>query len=105
MMKKQCAQQQQEVNSLKESVERKDITICILKQHLSKQESEISRLKTECKEKDISIEVLNSEKAIEPIESKEIEAPRILSRTSGQSGEINNLSGCMNEKSSGEMKE
>merc|ERR1719378_735949 len=103
MMKKQCAQQQQEVNSLKESVERKDITICILKQHLSKQESEISRLKTECKEKDISIEVLNSEKAIEPIESKQIEKPRILSKTAGKQVELNHLSRCMDEKVSGEM--
>jgi len=104
-LKKQCAQQQQEVYSLKQSCERKDITICVLKQHLSKQECEITSLKTECKEKDISIEVLNSEKALEPTESKEIELPRLQSRNSGQQVEISHLSRCMNEEANGDMKQ
>jgi len=101
--KKQCAQQQQEVYNLEQSCERKDITICNLKQHLSYQECEIARLKTECKEKDISIEVLNSEKAVEPIEHKKIETALVLYNNYGQLAELNHLSRSMSEKDSGVM--
>jgi len=102
VFKKQCAQQQHEVNNLKQSCERKDITICNLKHHLSQQECEINRLLMECKEEDISIEVLSSENAVDPFESKKFERPMVLYNNHGHQVELNHLS---RKKGSGEMKQ
>jgi len=98
VLKKQTAQQLEEIQLLKKSCETKDITKGILKQHLSQQEREIKNLEKKCKEKDISIEVLNSEKAEDSTESKEIEEPgRSLSKNSEPMVELNPLSSSVSD--------
>jgi len=99
VLKKQTAQQLQEIQLLKKSCESKDITQGILKEQLSQQEVKIKNLKRKCKEKDISIEVLNSEKAEDFTESKEIEEPKSLSQNTGSLGELNPLSSSLIDSS------
>jgi len=97
VLKKQNAQQLQEIELLKKSCERKDITKGILKQRLGQQEREIKNLKNKCKEKDISIEVLNSEKAEDFTESKEIEESESLSKNTDPLVDLNLLSSSLSD--------
>jgi len=92
VLRKQTAQQLQDIQLLKKSCERKDITKGILKEQLSQQEREIKNLKIKCKEKDLSIE------AEDPTESKEIGEPsRSLSKTIEPLIELNPLSSSLND--------
>jgi len=91
LLKQRSTLQEHEVQNLKQTCDRKDLTIGILKQHRNWQECEIARLKKECKEKDIAIEGLNSEKAIDSTESKAIEMPKLLSQNSRKQVELDQL--------------
>jgi len=92
LLKKQTAQELQEIQLLKKNCEMKDITEGILKEQLSQQERKTKILKKKCKEKDISIEMLNSEKAEDSTESEEIEEPsRNLSKTTEPLVKLNPL--------------
>jgi len=75
VLKKQSAQQLNEIKRLEQTCRRKDTTIAILKQQMSWQEFKIKRLVKDREEKDMSIKSLNYEKTVKSIESNEVETP------------------------------